>query len=210
MEEKGTMDTHAPTSAAKEPSGNGIMGLAVLATAGNEKRRPRRLWKEREEDLLRTAVGVAGETDHRRWTVVAKVMSSFGCERTGAECAQHWRRVMKKPNSMPWTPIEDARLIEAVREHGEHAWVSIAKDFDRCDVQCRYRWVAHLRKTVRLAPPSPPSPAAAARAAESVKELREQHQEMLRTIEEQRIMIEKLIASGAKVDADPVGAKDDV
>ena len=200
MEEKGKMDTHAPTSAAKEPSGNGIMGLAVLATAANEKRRPRRLWEEREEDLLRTAVGVAGDTDLRRWTVVSKVMSSFGCERTGSECAQHWRRVMKNPKHLAWTPVEDARLIEAVREHGERAWVRIAKDFDRCDIQCRYRWVSHLRKTVRLAPPSPPSPAAAARAAESVKEIREQHQEMLRTIEEQRITIEKLIASGDESD----------
>ncbi|TKY48736.1 Transcription factor GAMYB [Spatholobus suberectus] len=51
----------------------------------------------------------------------------------------------------PWTPAEDAILIEYVKKHGEGSWNSVQKNSGllRCGKSCRLRWANHLRPNLK-------------------------------------------------------------
>ncbi|RDX72830.1 Transcription factor MYB101, partial [Mucuna pruriens] len=51
----------------------------------------------------------------------------------------------------PWTPEEDAILVEYVKKHGEGNWNSVQKNsgLSRCGKSCRLRWANHLRPNLK-------------------------------------------------------------
>ncbi|CAN6480688.1 unnamed protein product [Victoria cruziana] len=51
----------------------------------------------------------------------------------------------------PWTPREDALLINYVKEHGEGQWRSLPKKAGllRCGKSCRLRWMNYLRPGIK-------------------------------------------------------------
>ncbi|XP_014499553.1 transcription factor MYB101-like [Vigna radiata var. radiata] len=57
----------------------------------------------------------------------------------------------------PWTPSEDAILVEYVKKHGEGNWNSVHKNSGlyRCGKSCRLRWANHLRPNLKKGAFSP-------------------------------------------------------
>ncbi|KAG4961098.1 hypothetical protein JHK87_037731 [Glycine soja] len=57
----------------------------------------------------------------------------------------------------PWTPEEDAILMEYVKKHGEGNWNSVQKNSGllRCGKSCRLRWANHLRPNLKKGAFSP-------------------------------------------------------
>ncbi|CAL9757697.1 unnamed protein product [Musa acuminata subsp. burmannicoides] len=51
----------------------------------------------------------------------------------------------------PWTPAEDAILVEHVRRHGEGNWNAVQRHsgLARCGKSCRLRWANHLRPNLK-------------------------------------------------------------
>ncbi|GAA0138262.1 DNA-binding transcription factor [Lithospermum erythrorhizon] len=51
----------------------------------------------------------------------------------------------------PWTPAEDAILVEYVNKHGEGNWNAVQKHsgLARCGKSCRLRWANHLRPDLK-------------------------------------------------------------
>ncbi|CAL9758118.1 unnamed protein product [Musa acuminata subsp. burmannicoides] len=51
----------------------------------------------------------------------------------------------------PWTPAEDAVLVEHVRRHGEGNWNAVRRHsgLARCGKSCRLRWANHLRPNLK-------------------------------------------------------------
>ncbi|KAK6163111.1 hypothetical protein DH2020_002952 [Rehmannia glutinosa] len=51
----------------------------------------------------------------------------------------------------PWTPAEDAILVEYVEKHGEGNWNAVQKHSGllRCGKSCRLRWANHLRPNLK-------------------------------------------------------------
>lgn len=57
----------------------------------------------------------------------------------------------------PWTPEEDAILMDYVKKHGEGNWNSVQKNSGllRCGKSCRLRWANHLRPNLKKGAFSP-------------------------------------------------------
>ncbi|WOL10410.1 transcription factor MYB104-like [Canna indica] len=57
----------------------------------------------------------------------------------------------------PWTPAEDAILVEHVRRHGEGNWNAVQRHsgLARCGKSCRLRWANHLRPNLKKGSFSP-------------------------------------------------------
>ncbi|KAF6163855.1 hypothetical protein GIB67_024710 [Kingdonia uniflora] len=51
----------------------------------------------------------------------------------------------------PWTPAEDAILVEYVKQNGEGNWNAVQKNSGlvRCGKSCRLRWANHLRPNLK-------------------------------------------------------------
>lgn len=98
-------------------------------------------WSAEEDERLLAGIYHFGLSDWHR------VSQFVGNRRTRAQCGQRWLRCLD-PNMKKekWTTEEDAQLIRLVETYGEHAWAKIAKDLgSRTDVQCRYRYIHHIR-----------------------------------------------------------------
>jgi hypothetical protein len=75
--------------------------------------------------------------------------------RTNVQCRQRWTLYLDPIidratplKNCKWTPEEDAKLTEAVRELGND-WVQVAAMVpDRTNIQCRYRWDTYLDPTI--------------------------------------------------------------
>jgi hypothetical protein len=96
-------------------------------------------WRPEEYTKLIEAVKNHGTN----WVVVAALVSS----RTNDQCRQRWMLYLDPDigkRSSKWTPEEDTKLIEAVKNHGTH-WVVVAALVpSRTNDQCRQRWMLSL------------------------------------------------------------------
>jgi hypothetical protein len=93
-------------------------------------------WKPEEDEKLIDAVRKHG----KKWVTVATLVPG----RTEKQCRSRWTQaldpVITGKTAGRWKPEEDAKLIEAVKRHGEN-WVAIAVMVSgRTNQQCRQRW----------------------------------------------------------------------
>jgi myb proto-oncogene protein len=96
-------------------------------------------WTVQEIAKLTDAV-----TEHggNNWAAVAVMVPG----RTNRQCRQRWVDSLDPIiTTGKWTVEEDARLTDAVKEHGENNWTAVAAMVPgRFDKQCRRRWVDSL------------------------------------------------------------------
>jgi len=100
-------------------------------------------WTEEEDELLREAVADYGG---KSWKKIAGRLTG----RTDVQCLHRWQKVLK-PGLIkgPWTPEEDAKVIELVKLHGNKKWSFIARQLKgRLGKQCRERWYNHLNPDI--------------------------------------------------------------
>mmetsp|Transcript_25291 Transcript_25291/g.31167 ORF Transcript_25291/g.31167 Transcript_25291/m.31167 type:complete len:641 (+) Transcript_25291:99-2021(+) len=100
-------------------------------------------WSPEEDNCLRQAVE---QNNAKNWKGIASSLPG----RTDVQCLHRWQKVLK-PGLIkgPWTPEEDAKVIELVKEHGQKKWSKIAKDLKgRLGKQCRERWYNHLNPDI--------------------------------------------------------------
>jgi hypothetical protein len=105
----------------------------------------------REDILLRTLVTDLGENN---WAGVAAEMRN----RNPRQCRERWFNYLS-PNirNLPWTELEDAILLNKVKEHGP-AWHRIAPCFPRrTDINIKNRYHVLTRKRQDKGDPSIPS-----------------------------------------------------
>jgi hypothetical protein len=130
-----------------------------------EPRRRRRFTPEEDERLRQLIVELGPDA----WQLVSQSMPG----RAARDCRDRWHCYLSDFNKNdPWTPEEDALLLEKLDLHGPQ-WVRIARDFpNRSDLAVKRRWFAifHrqrkmlLRDALKLAPRRRP---AAPEAAQS-------------------------------------------
>ena len=72
------------------------------------------------------------------------------------QCLHRWQKVLN-PSLVkgPWTPEEDAKVVQLVNEYGPKKWSLIAAHLPgRIGKQCRERWHNHLNPHIRKDPRS--------------------------------------------------------
>ena len=100
-------------------------------------------WTTEEDSVLRFAVA---ETGAKNWKNIAKKLPL----RTEVQCLHRWQKVLK-PSLVkgPWTPQEDAKVLELVQRYGAKKWSVIASQIPgRLGKQCRERWYNHLNPDI--------------------------------------------------------------
>jgi hypothetical protein len=99
--------------------------------------RSRRSWTPEEDAKLMKGVQKYGKD----WVAVAALVPG----RTNERCRHRWVNSLNTSRKMgKWTPEEDAKLIDAVKEHGNY-WPQVATLVPgRTTAQCRYRWAGSL------------------------------------------------------------------
>ncbi|KAH0785839.1 Myb-like DNA-binding domain containing protein [Histomonas meleagridis] len=102
----------------------------------NSTEKRKRPWSHVEDNRLIAAVNKLGMTD---WEAIARFV---GNGRSRPQCSQRWKRALDpRITKEPWTPAEEQKLIELVREHGAKGWGKISLMMgSRSDLQCRYRY----------------------------------------------------------------------
>lgn len=101
--------------------------------------RPIGKWTVQEDNLLKEAVH---HHSAKKWKNISLHLPG----RTDVQCLHRWQKVLK-PGLVkgPWTPEEDAKVIELVFEHGKKKWSLIERELKgRLGKQCRERWYNHL------------------------------------------------------------------
>jgi hypothetical protein len=96
-------------------------------------------WTVEEEANLTEAVKKYGDNN---WVAVAALVPG----RNNRQCRHRWVEGLD-PNikRRGWTPDEDAKLIDTVKEHGVSNWAAVAVMVPgRTKKQCRQRWVLNL------------------------------------------------------------------
>eukprot|EP01113_Clastostelium_recurvatum_P041613 TRINITY_DN6638_c0_g1_i3.p1 TRINITY_DN6638_c0_g1~~TRINITY_DN6638_c0_g1_i3.p1 ORF type:complete len:701 (-),score=167.80 TRINITY_DN6638_c0_g1_i3:63-2165(-) len=98
-------------------------------------RSPPNKWTKEESQKLIKLVHQHGE---RQWK---KIAENLGGGKTGAQCAQHWKRVLSPEiRKGSWDDQEEELLFVLVRKHGQ-SWKNIATEIKtRTDIQCRYQY----------------------------------------------------------------------
>ena len=101
-----------------------------------------RMWNQEEDIILLAGIHKFGLGDWK------SISAYVGNGRSRSQCSQRWGRALDpKIVKEPWSDEEDAILLTAVQELGEHAWASISKRIKtRSDVQCRYRYFQLQKK----------------------------------------------------------------
>eukprot|EP01112_Ceratiomyxa_fruticulosa_P009953 TRINITY_DN2613_c0_g1_i11.p1 TRINITY_DN2613_c0_g1~~TRINITY_DN2613_c0_g1_i11.p1 ORF type:complete len:329 (+),score=56.74 TRINITY_DN2613_c0_g1_i11:126-1112(+) len=99
-------------------------------------RRPPNKWTKEESERL---IGLVERMGDKKWK---KIAQSFGAGKTGAQCAQHWKRVLCPViRKGAWNVDEEEQLFILVEKHGQ-AWKKIASELvNRTDIQCRYQYL---------------------------------------------------------------------
>ena len=96
-------------------------------------------WTAEEDAQLRQAVNA---NSGKNWKKIAVHLPG----RTDVQCLHRWQKVLK-PGLVkgPWTPQEDAMVVELVQKYGQKKWSFIARQLHgRLGKQCRERWYNHL------------------------------------------------------------------
>ncbi|GFH50305.1 myb proto-oncogene protein [Chaetoceros tenuissimus] len=109
-------------------------------SSSNKKRRASMgKWTIAEDELLRKSVN---ENNAKNWKRIAQALPG----RTDVQCLHRWQKVLK-PGLIkgPWTPEEDAKVVQLVKKYGQKKWSTIATELKgRLGKQCRERWYNHL------------------------------------------------------------------
>jgi hypothetical protein len=101
-------------------------------------------WSQEEDQTLRAAVS---SNAGKNWKKIALQLPG----RTDVQCLHRWQKVLK-PGLVkgPWTPEEDAMVVQLVAEHGQKKWSFIARQLQgRLGKQCRERWYNHLSPDIK-------------------------------------------------------------
>jgi hypothetical protein len=137
----------------------------------------KRKFTPEEDDRLTQIVTRLGESN---WKKIASQMGS----RNSRQCRERWKNYLTPClNKDPWSPEEDALLLQKFSELGSQ-WSLIAKFFPlRTDVNIKNRWVVlngpstqprRVRRKHAMgeppAPPPPPPPAEEARPSQQQDE----------------------------------------
>eukprot|EP01111_Echinosteliopsis_oligospora_P014091 TRINITY_DN5231_c1_g1_i2.p1 TRINITY_DN5231_c1_g1~~TRINITY_DN5231_c1_g1_i2.p1 ORF type:complete len:405 (-),score=142.27 TRINITY_DN5231_c1_g1_i2:113-1327(-) len=98
-------------------------------------RNPPNKWTKEESQRLIQLVNDYGD---KSWK---KIAEHVGGGKTGAQCAQHWKRVLcpiiRKGS---WDDVEEMKLFQLVEKFGQ-SWKNIASEIgSRTDIQCRYQY----------------------------------------------------------------------
>jgi hypothetical protein len=98
-------------------------------------RNPPNKWAKEESQRLIQLVNDYGD---KSWK---KIAEHVGGGKTGAQCAQHWKRVLcpiiRKGS---WDDEEELKLFHLVEKYGQ-SWKNIASEIgSRTDIQCRYQY----------------------------------------------------------------------
>eukprot|EP01133_Synstelium_polycarpum_P006681 gene6681-7767_t len=106
----------------------------------NGIRRSPNKWTKEENKRLFELVNQYGE---KKWK---RISAEMGGQKTGAQCAQHWKRVLSPDiRKGPWDEDEEELLLRLVNQHGS-SWKKIAKRIcKRTDIQCRYQYLKALQ-----------------------------------------------------------------
>ncbi|KAL7478515.1 hypothetical protein ACHAW6_004279 [Cyclotella cf. meneghiniana] len=101
-------------------------------------------WSPEEDATLRSAVS---NNSGKNWKKIALHLPG----RTDVQCLHRWQKVLK-PGLVkgPWTPEEDAMVVQLVAAHGQKKWSFIARQLQgRLGKQCRERWYNHLSPDIK-------------------------------------------------------------
>jgi len=98
-------------------------------------RSPPNKWTKQESEKL---IRLVFEFGDKSWK---KIAEQLGGGKTGAQCAQHWKRVLSPEiRKGSWDDQEEELLFTLVQKHGQ-SWKNIAAEIKtRTDIQCRYQY----------------------------------------------------------------------
>ncbi|GAM19445.1 hypothetical protein SAMD00019534_026200 [Acytostelium subglobosum LB1] len=124
----------------KEDNANSPSKKRARGPIQNGIRRSPNKWTKEENKRLFELVNLYGE---KKWK---RISAEMGSQKTGAQCAQHWKRVLSPDiRKGPWDEDEEELLLRLVNQHGS-SWKKIAKRIcKRTDIQCRYQYLKALQ-----------------------------------------------------------------
>lgn len=110
-------------------------GVRPRRSVSKGLRNPPNKWAKEESQRLIQLVNDYGD---KSWK---KIAEHVGGGKTGAQCAQHWKRVLcpiiRKGS---WDDEEELKLFHLVEKYGQ-SWKNIASEIgSRTDIQCRYQY----------------------------------------------------------------------
>jgi len=107
-----------------------------IRTSTSGLRKSPNKWTKEENQKLATLVASYGE---KKWK---RISAEMGGQKTGAQCAQHWKRVLSPEiRKGHWDENEEDLLLRLVVQYGS-CWKKIAKKIpQRTDIQCRYQYL---------------------------------------------------------------------
>ncbi|GAD98333.1 hypothetical protein PVAR5_7025 [Paecilomyces variotii No. 5] len=107
----------------------------------------RRKWSQKEDDILKIAVGE--DVERIDWLSVAQFLPG----RNNKECRKRWyQKFDSNTNHGSWSEAEDERLRAAINQHGTK-WTLVARDVaTRNSEQCSKRWNDVLNPDLNRSP----------------------------------------------------------
>lgn len=107
-----------------------------IRTSTSGLRKSPNKWTKEENLKLAALVSSYGE---KKWK---RISAEMGGQKTGAQCAQHWKRVLSPEiRKGHWDENEEDLLLRLVVQYGS-CWKKIAKKIpQRTDIQCRYQYL---------------------------------------------------------------------
>jgi len=107
-----------------------------IRTSTSGLRKSPNKWTKEENQKLAVLVSSYGE---KKWK---RISAEMGGQKTGAQCAQHWKRVLSPEiRKGHWDENEEDLLLRLVVQYGS-CWKKIAKKIpQRTDIQCRYQYL---------------------------------------------------------------------